>query len=403
MERRAWWRRRAFQVPPWSEADLQARIPGSRWCSLSYFRASCKTLLFDCWANTGRQASIARIVLYDAAQNERYSRQILFPGLGQAGQEKIGQASVCIVGCGALGSFQAESLVRAGIGRLRLIDRDYVDYTNLQRQWLYDESDAQNESPKAMAAARRLQQISSHVLIEPLVKDMTPSNAEELASDFDIILDGTDNFETRYLINDLSVKLKKPWVYGAAVGSYGVVMPILPTKGPCLACVYPEPPSGVQPTCDVNGVIAPVTASVAALQVAMVMRTDCRLGRISPARSILWMFGKARASRTAAGPPDPACRVCGAREFRYLEGRKRTPVSLCGRNAVQLHDNARPLDLQALAVRLRPLGTVRVNEFALRLSVPKFEVTFFPDGRAIVKGTTDVGVARGVYAQLVGS
>ncbi len=152
--------------------------------------------------------------------------------MGLAGQERIGRASVCIVGCGALGSFQAEALVRAGIGRLRLIDRDYVDYTNLQRQWLYDESDAQNESPKAIAAARRLQQINSHVRIEPLVKDLTPSNAEELASDFDIILDGTDNFETRYLINDLSVKLKKPWVYGAAVGSYGVVMPVLPEKRP---------------------------------------------------------------------------------------------------------------------------------------------------------------------------
>ena len=338
----------------------------------------------------------------EAAQKERYSRQILFPGIGLTGQEKIGQASVCIVGCGALGSFQAEALVRAGMGRVRLIDRDYVDYTNLQRQWLYDESDAQNESPKAMAAARRLQQINSHVLIEPLVKDMTPSNAEELASDFDIILDGTDNFETRYLINDLSVKLKKPWVYGAAVGSYGVVMPIVPGKGPCLACVYPEAPSGVQPTCDVNGVIAPVTASVAALQVAMVMRL--LVGWDDFACSIHTMdVWQGTSKRTSAGPPDPECRVCGAGEFRYLDGRKRTPVSLCGRNAVQLHENARPLDLQALAVRLRPLGIVRVNDFALRLSVPKYEVTFFQDGRAIVKGTTDVGVARGVYAQLVGS
>jgi molybdopterin-synthase adenylyltransferase len=337
-----------------------------------------------------------------AAENERYSRQILFPGVGASGQEKIGRASVCIVGCGALGSFQAEALVRAGIGRLCLIDRDYVDYTNLQRQWLYDESDAQNESPKAMAAARRLQNINSHVRIEPLVKDMTPSNAEELASDFDIILDGTDNFETRYLINDLSVKLKKPWVYGAAVGSYGVVMPIVPENGPCLACVYPEPPTGIQPTCDVNGVIAPVTASVAALQVAMVMRL---LTGWADFASFIHMMDVWQGSykRVSAGKPDPECRVCGAREFRYLDGRKRTPVSLCGRNAVQLHENARPLDLQALAARLRPLGVVRVNEFALRLSVPKYDVTFFPDGRAIVKGTTDVGVARSVYAQLVGS
>ena len=337
-----------------------------------------------------------------AAENDRYSRQILFPGLGVAGQERIARASACIVGCGALGSFQAEALVRAGIGHLRLIDRDYVDYTNLQRQWLYDESDAQNESPKAMAAARRLQQINSHVQIEPLVKDMTPSNAEELASDFDIILDGTDNFETRYLINDLSVKSKRPWVYGAAVGSYGVVMPIVPGKGPCLACVYPEPPSGLQPTCDVNGVIAPVTATVAALQVAMAMRLIAGWDDFACFIHTMDIW-QGTHKRVSAGEADAACRVCGKLEFRYLDGQKRTPVSLCGRNAVQLHENARPLDLQELATRLRPLGVVRVNEFALRLSVPKYDVTFFPDGRAIVKGTTDVGVARGVYAQLVGS
>jgi molybdopterin/thiamine biosynthesis adenylyltransferase len=337
-----------------------------------------------------------------AAERDRYSRQILFPGLGIAGQERIGRASICIVGCGALGSFQAEALARAGIGRLRLIDRDYVDYTNLQRQWLFDESDAQNESPKAIAAARRLQQINSRVLLEPLVKDMTPSNAEELACDFDIILDGTDNFETRFLINDLSVKSKRPWIYGAALGSYGVVMPIVPGKGPCLACVYPEPPAGVQPTCDVNGVLAPVTASVAALQVALVMRLLAGWDDFACFIHTMDVWQGVN-NRVSAGPPDPACRVCGAGEFRYLDGRKRTPVSLCGRNAVQLHENARPLDLQALAVRLRPLGVVRVNDFALRLSVPKYEVTFFTDGRAIVKGTTDVGVARGVYAQLVGS
>jgi molybdopterin/thiamine biosynthesis adenylyltransferase len=338
-----------------------------------------------------------------AAEQERYSRQILFPGLGVEGQVRIGQASICIVGCGALGSFQAEALARAGIGRLRLIDRDYVDYTNLQRQWLYDESDAQNESPKAMAAARRLQQINSHVRIEPLVKDLTPSNAEELASDCDIILDGTDNFETRYLINDLSVKLKKPWVYGAAVGSYGVVMPIVPGKGPCLACVYPEPPVGIQPTCDVNGVIAPITASVASLQVALVMRLLAGWDNFASFIHTMDVW-QGTSKRVSAGAPDAACRVCSPTgTFRFLDGSKRTPVSLCGRNAVQLHDTARPLDLQALAVRLRPLGFVRVNEFALRLSVPKYDVTFFSDGRAIVKGTTDIGVARGVYAQLVGS
>jgi adenylyltransferase/sulfurtransferase len=336
-----------------------------------------------------------------AAEKERYSRQILFPALGVEGQERIRQAAVCIVGCGALGSFQAEALVRAGIGRLRLIDRDYVDYTNLQRQWLFDESDAHNESPKAIAAARRLKQINSHVQIDALVKDVTPSNAEELAADFDIILDGTDNFETRFLINDLSVKSKTPWIYGAAVGSYGVVMPIVPDKGPCLACIYPEAPGGVQPTCDVNGVLSPVTASVAALQVAMTFRLIA--GWNDFAASIHTMdLWRGTAKQVSAGALDPDCRVCGAREFRYLEGCQRTPVSLCGRNAVQLHENTRPLDLEVLAARLRPLGVVRVNEFALRLSVPKYDVTFFPDGRAIIKGTTDVGVARSVYAQLVG-
>jgi adenylyltransferase/sulfurtransferase len=293
-------------------------------------------------------------------------------------------------------------LARAGIGRLRLIDRDYVDFTNLQRQWLYDESDAQNESPKAIAAAQRLKQINSHVQVDALVNDLTPSNAEELASGFDIILDGTDNFETRHLINDLSVKSKTPWVYGAAVGSYGVVMPIVPRNGPCLACVYPEPPAGVQPTCDVNGVLSAVTASVAALQVAIVLRLIAGWDDFAAFIHTIDVW-QGTSKRVSAGPRDPACRVCGAHEFSYLDGRKRIPVSLCGRNAVQLHENARPLDLQALASRLRPLGTVRVNDFALRLSVPKYDITFFPDGRAIVKGTTDVGVARSVYARLVGS
>jgi molybdopterin/thiamine biosynthesis adenylyltransferase len=336
-----------------------------------------------------------------AGERERYSRQVLFPAIGAKGQERIGKTSVCIVGCGALGSFQAEALARAGIGRLRLIDRDYVDYTNLQRQWLYDESDAQNESPKAVAAARRLQQVNSHVQIEALVKDMTPSNAEELASSFDIILDGTDNFEARYLINDLSVKLKIPWVYGAAIGSYGVVMPIAPERGPCFACVYPEAPAGAQPTCDVDGVLSSVTSSVAALQVAIALRLT--VGWDDFAAFIHTMdLWQGTAKRLPAGGRDPECRVCGAHEYRYLDGGKRVPVSLCGRNAVQLHDSARPIDLEILAARLRPLGTVRVNEFALRLSVAKYDVTFFPDGRAIVKGTTDVAVARSVYTQLVG-
>src|ERR1700761_1160859 len=205
-------------------------------------------------------------------ESQRYSRQILFAPIGEPGQKKIQAAAVSVVGCGALGSFQAEALARAGAGCLRLIDRDYVDYTNLQRQWLYDERDAQNESPKAVAAAARLHELNNDVQIEPMVTDLTPSNAEELVDGCDLILDGTDNFETRYLLNDLSVKRGVAWIYGAAIGSYGVMMPIVPGRGPCLACIYPEPPPGVQPTCDVDGVLASATASVASLQVAAALR-----------------------------------------------------------------------------------------------------------------------------------
>lgn len=335
-------------------------------------------------------------------EHQRYSRQVLFAGIGKEGQEKIRSASVCIVGCGALGSFQAEALARAGLGRLRVIDRDYVDYTNLQRQWLFDESDARNESPKAIAAARRLHQLNSDVEIEPLVTDLTPSNAEELATGCDLILDGTDNFETRYLINDLSVKHATPWIYGAAIGSYGVAMPVLPQRGPCLACVYPEPPAGAQPTCDVNGVLSSATAWVASLQVAMALRliTGWPDFEVKIFTMDVW---QGATNQVSAGVRDPDCRVCARREFRYLDGQRRSPVSLCGRNAVQLHERARPLDLEQLAARLRPLGEVRVNEFALRVDIPKYHLTFFPDGRAIVKGTTDVGVARSLYARLVGA
>ena len=336
------------------------------------------------------------------AEKERYSRQILFGPIGEIGQEKIRRARLCIVGCGVLGSFQAEAFVRAGVGSVRLIDRDYVDYTNLQRQWLYEETDAQDESPKAIAAAKRLHKLNRQVEVEPLVVDLTPSNAEELAVGCDLILDGSDNFETRYLLNDLSVKLGIAWIYGAAIGSYGIVMPIVPKRGPCFACVYPEAPSGIQPTCDVNGVLASTTGSVAALQVAIALRLlvgwpdfQCSIQTLDVWQGV--------SKQLSAGAADPQCPVCAKREFRFLEGQRRIPVSLCGRNAVQLHESTKPLDLQQLATRLRPIGEVRVNQFALRMTTPKYVLTFFPDGRAIIKGTTDVGVARSLYAQLIGA
>jgi molybdopterin/thiamine biosynthesis adenylyltransferase len=334
-------------------------------------------------------------------ERDRYSRQILFSPIGEAGQTRIRSARICIVGCGALGSFQAEAFARAGIGRMRLIDRDYVDHTNLQRQWLYDESDAREEAPKAIAAERRLHRINHQVEVEPVVADLTPSNAEELTAEFDLIMDGTDNFETRYLLNDLSVKRGKPWIYGAAIGSYGIVMPVDPVRGPCFSCVFPDPPAGPQATCDVNGILASTTAAVASLQVAAALRLLTGWLDFQSRIQTLDVW-EGTSKSVAAGPRDPHCPTCAHRNFRYLDGMKRVPVSMCGRNAVQLHDTERPLNLQDLAVRLKPLGTVRVNEFALRFSLAQFDLTFFPDGRAIIKGTTDIGVARSMYARYVG-
>ncbi len=334
--------------------------------------------------------------------SDRYSRQVLFAPIGVEGQEKIRRATVAIVGCGALGSFQAETLARAGIGALRIIDRDYVDFSNLQRQWLYDESDADAEIPKAVAAQRRLHQVNRDVRIEPYVADLTPSTAEDLLAHCDLILDGTDNFETRYLLNDFSVKTEVPWIYGAAIGSYGLVMPVIPGRGPCFACLYPEPPSVLQPTCDVAGVIAPATATVAALQVAAGLRSLCGWDEF---QSYIQTFDvwQGTLRRISSGERDPECTVCAKHQFRWLDGMRQSPVSLCGRNAVQLHDRTRRLDLNELAGRLQPFGDVRQNEFALRLAMPKYEITFFPDGRAIVKGTTDPSVARSVYARLIGA
>lgn len=336
-----------------------------------------------------------------AGEQERYSRQILFQPIGNLGQLRICSASVAVLGCGALGSFHAEALARAGVGRIVLIDRDYVEYSNLQRQWLYEESDADEEIPKAVAAQRRLARVNSGVDVEAHVADFTPSNAEDLIEGNHLVLDGTDNFESRYLLNDVCVKFGIPWVYGAAIGAYGITMPVYPGVGPCFACVYPSPPGGVQPTCDVNGVLASTTAAVAAMQVAAGLRLlvgwpDFK----SRIQSIDVWEGTSKS--IGAGERDWSCVTCGSRDFRFLEERRRAPVSLCGRNAVQLHSTKGPVDLKLLAGRLQGVGTVRLNDFALRMTIPKYELTFFPDGRAIVKGTSDIGVARSLYARLVG-
>lgn len=334
--------------------------------------------------------------------SDRYSRQTRFLPFGPEGQERLAQSTAAIAGCGALGTVQAALLARAGVGTLRLVDRDYVEQSNLQRQVLYTEQDALEGLPKAEAARRRLMEANSTIRIEAYVSDLNPEAAGDLLGGADAILDATDNFETRMLINDYAVREGIPWIYGAAVGSYGIAMPVLPNDSACLRCIYPEPPAGAQPTCETAGVLGPVTSLIGSLQAMEALKILA--GRAGAVRrkiftADLWN-GPVR--ETNMPPPDAECPACGQRRFEYLEGRRRAPVSLCGRNAVQIHELSRPLNLRALAERLRTMCEVRANEFALRFRDGELEVTVFADGRAIVKGTTDVGVARGVYARFIG-
>ena len=337
-------------------------------------------------------------------QDGRYSRQERFGGVGREGQARIEKAKAAIVGCGALGSVQAELLARAGTGLIRIVDRDYVELSNLQRQLLFSEADAGEGLPKAEAARRRIREINSTVEVEAAVADLTPRNAADLLEGLDLILDGTDNFETRYLLNDWCVSRGTPWIYGAAVGSYGLKMAIRPGETACLKCVYPEPPQGAQPTCETAGVLGPLTAAIGSLQAADALRIlsgqgEAVSGRITTVD--VWT-GEIR----QAGPyrRDPECICCGQKKFVHLEGRTVAPVSLCGRNAVQIHERSRPVELARLATQLEPVaGSVRWNEFALRATIEALELTVFPDGRAIIKGTTDIGVARSLYARYLGN
>lgn len=338
----------------------------------------------------------------DAGERERYSRQILFPGIGEEGQENLLRGRAVIVGCGALGTFHAAALARAGVGSIVIVDRDYVEPSNLQRQWLFEESDAAQALPKAAAAERRLANINSAVRVQGVVADLTASNAAELLGDAQVILDGTDNFETRYLINDFAVSRGIPWIYGAAVGSYGLAMPVLPGRTACLRCVYPDPPEGVQPTCETAGVLNVIASAVASLQVADALKILCGRPELVQARITtldIWQGGPRQIDMP---DPDSGCPACGRRQFPYLEELPRPPAQLCGRNAVQIQERTGTLNLAELKERLEGLGEVRANEFALRFFVAPYELTVFPDGRAIIKGTSDTGVARSLYARYVG-
>ncbi len=337
-----------------------------------------------------------------SAHNDRYSRQVLFPGIGAEGQKKLSAARIAIVGCGATGSSLAGLLARAGVGTLRIIDRDYVEPSNLQRQSLFDEKDAAESLPKAIAAARKIAAFNSEIAVESKAEDLVPANIEELLAGMGLILDGTDNFETRYLINDYAVERCLPWIYTAAVGSYGVTLNIIPGQTACLACIFPDSPHGMVETCETSGILNSAVNLVASIAATEALKFV--VGAASARRTLLsfdvWTNEHAEisAATTRAG-----CRACGERDFIHLAGEGRPHITLCGRNSVQIHERQRPIDFVELERRLRPHGTVRHNDFVLKFWHEPYEMTLFPDGRAIIKGTTDTAVARSLYARYVGS
>ncbi len=335
--------------------------------------------------------------------DDRYSRQILFKGIGAEGQRRLGVSSVAIVGCGATGSALASLLARAGVGSIRIIDRDYVEPSNLQRQSLFDEADAAESVPKAIAAARRIAAFNSQIVVDPRVADLIPGNIAELLEGSDLVLDGTDNFETRYLINDYAVKNSVPWIYTAAVGSYGVTLNVLPGRTACLACIFPELPQGTFETCETAGILnsaVNVAASIAATETLKILVDAGNQVRRTLLSFDVWWNDRAE---IATDTPRPDCRVCGAHEFAHLAGEGRPHITLCGRNSVQIHERHRPVDFAEMSTRLGPHGAVRHNDFVLKFWHEPYEMTLFPDGRAIIKGTTDTAVARSLYARFVGS
>lgn len=336
---------------------------------------------------------------------ERYSRQVLFAGIGSEGQKRLAAGRVAIVGCGATGSGIASLLARAGVGKLRIIDRDYVEESNLQRQSLFDEQDAAEFLPKAVAAARKIEAFNSAIGVEALVEDAAPGNINRLLHDIELIIDGTDNYETRYLINDYAVKNATPWIYAAAVGSYGITMNIVPGASACLACVFPEMPRGMVETCETSGILntaVNVVASIAATEAIKLLIGGEAAKKL---RKTLWSFDvwTNDHAEISAANPRAGCRACGKRDFVHLAGEGRPHITICGRNSVQIHERARPIDFGEMQRRLETHGAVRHNEFVLKFWREPYEMTLFPDGRAIIKGTTDTGIARSLYARFVGS
>ncbi len=359
----------------------------------------------------------------------RYHRQMILPGIGEDGQQRLLGSTACVIGCGALGSVIADLLARAGVGHLVIVDRDFIEMTNLQRQTLFDERDVAEAVPKAEAARRRLGKINSDVRVTAIVDDLNRTNIERYASGADVIVDGLDNFEGRYLVNDFCVKHGIAYVYGGAVGTVGAAFAILPhTPGgdapwetlpdgsrasPCLRCLFEEEPApGTMPTCDTAGILASAAVTVASFEVAETLKVlTGNYAQVSPTLLNVDLWNSSMSELRVAGAYEHGdCPCCKHGRFEYLEGSRGTgAATLCGRDAVQLthRQRATALDLPAIAERLRPHGEVRTNRFMLRASLTDngkpYTLSLFPDGRAIVHGTDEAAVARGVYAKFIGA
>jgi len=338
--------------------------------------------------------------------NDRYSRQILFAEIGEEGQKRLLNSRALIIGCGALGAAQAESLARAGVGKLWIADRDFIEFSNLQRQTMFTEKDAADRLPKAIACANHVREINSEIEIEAKVTDVNHSNIEQLIDDCDVVLDGTDNFATRYLINDACAKNNVSWIYGAAVGSYGVTMTIRPNETPCLRCIFPEtPPAASALTCDTSGVIMPIISTVVAVQVTEALKLLTH--HTDQLHNSLMQFDVWRNEwrRLALGKPTAGCPTCQLRQFEALKSESSEFAAvLCGRHAVQISPS-RPtsVDLAALRRKLEAVGRVKTNDYLLRFSAGAYELTVFQDARSIIRGTDDVATARSLYAKYVGN
>ena len=336
----------------------------------------------------------------------RYIRQTLFPGIGLAGQQKLAQAHVVIIGCGANGTNLANHLARAGVGRLTVVDRDFVELHNLQRQMLFDEQDVADNLPKAVAAERKLRAVNSEIEVRGLVSDVNAENIEALIAGTALVLDGTDNFDTRYIINDACIKHGIPWIYTGAVASYGMSQTIIPGQTACMRCQFEEvPPPGTSPTCDTAGVVGSLVSAIAAVSAAEALKLLVGQGDLNRGIIHFDVWYNTFEQFESSGPR-PGCPACGQRNFEFLnQSRGGQVVSLCGRNAVQIRPpGVGPLRLAQFAARLNSVARITAqNDYLLRFEVDTHEITLFADGRAIIKGTEDETVARGLYAKYVGA